>query len=98
MTSDFATWSEIEKLTWLEVVLALSVLTAARFLSFLLRGLIRRAAEGTSPHRRLSLLRMMPIVRLLIGVAALIAIVPIFVEPTFGNAVAVVASVGLALA
>lgn len=40
----------------------------------------------------------MPITRLLIGVAALIVIVPIFVEPTFSNAVAVVTSVGLALA
>jgi small-conductance mechanosensitive channel len=34
----------------------------------------------------------------MIGVAALIIIVPIFIEPTFSNAVAIVASVGLALA
>ncbi|MBI5504404.1 MAG: mechanosensitive ion channel [Deltaproteobacteria bacterium] len=98
MNADFATWSHLEKLTWLDVLLALSVLVVARLLSLLLRGLIRRVAESASPHLRLSLLRAMPVVRLLIGVAALIAIVPIFVEPTFTNAVAVVASVGLALA
>src|SRR5438445_13851638 len=98
MSIDLATWSHLEKLTWQHVLLALAVLVAARLLSFLLRGMLRRVAESASPHLRLSILRALPIVRLLIGVAALIVVVPIFVEPTFSNAVAVVASVGLALA
>ena len=93
-----ATWADLEKLTWKHVLLALTVLVAARIVSFLLRGLLRRIAESAAPHLRLSILRAMPVVRLLLGVAALILIVPIFVEPTFNNAVAVVASVGLALA
>jgi small-conductance mechanosensitive channel len=98
MSVDLTTWGHLEKLTWQHVLFALTVLVAARLVSFLLRGLLRRIAESASPHLRLSILRVMPIVRLLIGVAALIVVVPIFVEPTFSNTVAVVASVGLALA
>jgi len=98
MSVELATWGHLEKLTWQHVLLALPVLVAARLLSFLSLALLRRVAESASPHLRLSILRAMPIVRLLIGVAALIVVVPIFVEPTFSNTVAVIASVGLALA
>ena len=98
MNVDLATWGHLEKLTWQHVLLALGVMVAARLLSLLLRSLFRRVAESALPHLRLSILRAMPVARLLIGVAALIAVVPIFVEPTFPNALAVVASVGLALA
>src|SRR6266849_3548302 len=98
MSTDLATWAHLENLTWHHVLLALTVLVAARLVSFFLRAVLRRIAESVPPHLRLSILRAMPIVRLSIGVAALIVVVPIFVEPTFSNAVAVVASVGLALA
>lgn len=98
MSIDFATWTHLDILTWEHVLLALAVLVGARFVSLFLRGLLHRIAESASPHLRLLILRTMPILRLLVGVAALIIIVPIFVEPTFENAVAVVASVGLALA
>ena len=98
MSADLAAWAHLEKLTWQHVLLALSVLVAARILSAVLRGLLSRLAESASPHLRLSILRLMPITRLVIGVAALIVVVPIFVEPTFRNAVAVVASIGLVLA
>src|SRR6266704_6080007 len=98
MSVDLATWAHLEKLTWLHVLIALTVLVAARLLSSFLRGSLRRVAESGSPHLRLSILRAMPLVRLLIGVGALIVVAPFFVVPTFSNAVAVVASVGLALA
>ena len=98
MSVDLATWAQLEKLTWQHVFLALIVLGTAKLLSYVLRALLRRVAESTSPQRRLSILRALPIVRLLILVAALIIVVPIFVEPTFPNAVAVFASGGLALA
>ena len=98
MNMDLATWAHLENLSWEHMLLALTVLVVARVVSFLLRGLLRRIAESASPHLRLSILRTMPIVRLFVGVAALVIIVPIFVEPTFSNAVAVIASVGLALA
>ena len=98
MSIDLATWAHLENVTWQHVFLALFVLATARVLSFILRGLLRRAAERASSHLRLSILRALPIARLLILAAALITLVPIFVEPTFRNAVAVFASVGLALA
>jgi len=98
MSIDLATWAHLEKLTWQDMLLAFGVLVVARLVSFLLRGLLRGIAERVSPRLRLPILRALPIVRLLIGVGALIVIVPIFLEPTLGNAVAVAASVGLALA
>ena len=98
MNVDLATWAHLEGLTWQHVFLGLVVLVTARFVSLVLRRLLRRAAESASPHLRLLILRTLPIVRLLIGIAALIVLIPIFVEPTFRNAVAVLASVGLALA
>ncbi len=98
MSTDLATWAHLEKLTWQHVSLALAVLVVAKLVSLLLRGLLRRTAESVSPRLRLPILRAIPIARLLIGAGALIVVVPIFLEPTFGNAVAVFASVGLALA
>lgn len=98
MSIDLATWSHLEKVTWQHVALALIVLVAARTLSFVIRALLRRVAESASPHLRLSILRAMPIARIVVWGAALIIVVPILVEPTFRNAVAVLASVGLALA
>src|SRR6266853_2492025 len=98
MSIDLATWAHLEKLTWQDMLLAFGVLVVARLVSFLLRGLLRGIAERVSPRLRLPILRALPIVRLLIGVGALIVIVPIFLEPTLGNAVAVAASGGLALA
>jgi hypothetical protein len=50
MSVDLATWGHLEKLTWQHVLLALAVLVAARLLSFLLRGLLRRVAESAAPH------------------------------------------------
>lgn len=98
MSGELAAWAQLEQLTWQHVLLALIVLIAARLLSALLRRALRGIAERASPHLRLSILRAMPLTRLLIAIAALIVIVPIFVEPTFSNAVAVFASVSLALA
>ena len=46
----------------------------------------------------MTILRVTPITRILIGIGALFVIVPILVEPTFQNVVALVASIGLAFA
>ena len=98
MHTDLTTWAQLERLTWQHMLLALAVLIGANLVSVVLRSLLRRIAEGASPHRRLSILRALPTVRLFIGAAAVIVVVPIFVEPTFSNAVALVASTSLALA
>lgn len=91
-------WGDLERVTWQHVALAVAVLALARLLSLILQSGLRRLAGRVSPLRRLAILRTVPVTRLAVGVAAVIVIVPIFVEPTFANAVAVLASVGLALA
>ncbi len=98
MDLDFTNWTHVEKIAWEHVLLALAVLFMARLVSILLRSVLRRTAETASPHLRLSILRAIPLLRLSIKIAALVIIIPIFVEPTFRNTVAVIASVGLALA
>ena len=98
MHTDLATWAQMEKLTWQHLVLALAIVIGAHVVSAVLRNLLRRIAEGASPHRRLSILRALPTLRLFIAAAAVILVVPIFVEPTFSNALALMASTGLALA
>lgn len=98
MSEDLNAWGLLRKLTWEHVLLVLAVLLAARLLSFVVRWVLRRTAENASPHLRLSILRAMPITRLLIGVAAVVITVPILVEPTFRNVVTLGATVGLALA
>ncbi len=98
MREEFDAWGLLRKLTWEHVLLVLAVLLAARLLSFAVRWALRHFAEKAPPRWRLSILRAMPITRLLIGAAAVVVAVPILVEPTFRNVAALVATVGLALA
>src|SRR6266436_1980525 len=77
----------LRELTWGDVLLVLAV-----------RWIVRRAAESAPSHRRLVILRTAPLARLVIGIAGIAIIVPILVEPTFENVVALVAAVSLALA
>jgi small conductance mechanosensitive channel len=85
-----------------DVVLVVSVLALAWLLAwllaFVLRSALRRVAEAAPTRLRLPILRAIPILRLGVVVAALALIVPLLVEPSLQNVVAIVASVGLALA
>jgi len=81
-----------------DVVLVVGVLVLAWLLASAVRWVLRNAAERAPVRLRLPILRLIPILRLCIGVGAFVAIVPIIVEPSFQNVVAIVASVGLALA
>ena len=98
MTENFNAWSMLRTLFWQDVLLVLTVFLLARLISLDIRRLIVHFAEKAHPRFRLSLLRFLPIVRLLVGIGAVTVIVPILVEPTFRNIVTLVASVGLALA
>ncbi|MBI3316118.1 MAG: mechanosensitive ion channel [Candidatus Omnitrophica bacterium] len=98
MNENFNAWSMLRKIFWQDVLLILAVFILARLVSFVIRWFILRLAEKTSPHLRLSILRLLPIVRLLVGIGAVVVVVPILVEPTFRNIVALVVSAGLALA
>src|SRR5882672_3097537 len=81
-----------------DVVLVVGVLVLAWLLASAVRWVLRNAAERSPARLRLPILRVIPILRLCIGVGAFVVIVPIIVEPTFQNVVTIVASVGLALA
>ena len=82
----------------IHIVLVAGVLVAAWLLASALRWALRRVAEASATRLRLPILRLIPLLRLCIGIGALAVIVPIIVEPSVKNMVAVVASVSLALA
>jgi len=88
----------LRELTWSHVLLIIAVLIGYSLLVQLVRRIVRYAAESAPPHRRLLILRTAPIVRLLIGIASIAIIVPLLVEPTFENVIALLATVSLALA
>ena len=98
MTEHFNAWSILRKLFWQDLLLILTVFVLARLISLVIRWIIIHFAEKAHPRFRLLLLRFLPIVRLLVGIGAVMVIVSILVEPTFRNIVTLVASAGLALA
>jgi small-conductance mechanosensitive channel len=98
MSEELNAWGLLQRLTWQHVLLVLAILFSARLLSFAVRWVLRHFAENAPPRWRLSILRAMPIARLLIGAGAIVVAVPILVEPTFRNVAALIATVGLALA
>lgn len=90
--------SFLRELTWEHVLLVLAVLIGCRLLVMAVRWIVHRAAESAPSHRRLLILRLAPIARLLVWIAGIAIIVPILIEPTFENVVALVATIGLTLA
>ncbi|MEK6725929.1 MAG: mechanosensitive ion channel domain-containing protein [Deltaproteobacteria bacterium] len=98
MNESLNAWRLLRKLTWQDVLLVLAVLFLARLMIFFALWGLRHAAEKAPPRLRLTILRLAPITRLLIGIGAVVIIVPILVEPTFQNVIALVASIALALA
>jgi small-conductance mechanosensitive channel len=98
MSDDLNTWSLLKRLSWQDVFLVVGVLVVASLLAAVVRWVIRQLAEKSPPHLRLMILRLLPITRLVIGIAAVVVIVPLLIEPKFQNVVALVASVAVALA
>jgi small conductance mechanosensitive channel len=88
----------LRDLTWSHILLVIAVLVGCRLLVLAMRRIVRGAAESAPSHRRLVILRIAPLARLLIWVAGIAIIVPVLVEPSFEDVVALVATVGLALA
>ena len=91
-------WSLLRKLSWQDALLVFGVLVLARLMALAIRWLTLHLVEQAPPRLRLAILRVLPITRLLIGIGAVVVIVPMLVEPTFQNVITLVASVGVALA
>ena len=98
MNPNLSAWGHLEKLAWRDVLIIAAVLILARLLILVMRWTLHRAAENGEAHRRLAILRISPILRLLIRGAAIVIIVPLLVEPTVPNILALSAGLGLALA
>ena len=98
MNQHIDAWHVLRPLSGWDMLTVLAVLLLASFTAFLFRRIARRLAEQAPSRLRLSILRIIPITRLLIGIIAVVLIVPIVVEPTFQDIVALLVSVGLALA
>ena len=88
----------LNRLELFDVFLIVALLVGARLASFMLRWIIRHLAEAAPSRWRLTILKLMPMARLLVMFAALVIIVPIVIQPTFQNVVTLLAAVSLALA
>ncbi len=98
MNENLDAWGVLRKLSWDDVLLVMGILVSAWLAAVVIRWVIRHLAEKAPARLRLFILRLLPISRLLIGIAAVVAIVPVLIEPKFQNVIALVASVGVALA
>ena len=93
-----STWGILNKMTWEDMLLVAGVLVLSWLVAAIARWATRHIAEIVPARLRLFVLRPLPILRLAIGIGAVIVIVPILIEPKFQNVIALIASVGLALA
>ena len=98
MNQAMGAWGILRKLFWQDALLILAVFVAARFTAIILHRLILGTSEKAQPRMRLAILRFIPLVNILIGMAAITIIVPILVEPTFRKVVTLLTGVALALA
>ena len=98
MNKTFDAWGILRKLSWQDMLLVLVIIILARLIALVVRAGAQALAENSHPRLRLSILRIIPIARILIGIGAIVAIVPVLVEPTFQDVVALLASAVLALA
>ena len=76
---------------------ALAVVILASVLIMLVQKLIPALAGKLGGKLRLYLLASVPLLRLLIIVLTIVTVVPILVEPSFENMVAIFGALGLAL-
>src|SRR5580698_3773028 len=88
----------LRPMTWAHAGMVVAVVVGCVLLVQAVRWLVGRTAESGPSHRRLLILRAAPIARLLIGLGGLAIIIPILVEPTFEDVVALLATISLALA
>lgn len=98
MTTDSEALALLARLEWRHVLLILGILAGARLLSGAVTRGFTRLAERVPGRWRLRVLQFMPVTRFLVAVAAIMLIVPLLIRPTAQNVLALLASVGLALA
>src|SRR5260370_41469693 len=75
-----------------DLLLVAGAVVLAWLLASTVRWVLRPVAERAPLRLRLPILRLIPLLRLGVAIAALAVIVPLLIEPTFQNNVAIVAS------
>ncbi len=98
MDAHVKAWGMVKHLTWKDASLIVGVLAVAWAAASVLRWAIRHLAEHIPARLRLTTLRLVPISRLVIGIAAVVVIVPMLIEPEFRNVIALAVSVGVVFA
>lgn len=88
----------MRELVWQDLAIILAIVIASRILIVVVRWFTRRLAENGPASARLTILSLAPKMRVIIEIAAIVVILPILVEPTFHNTIALIATVGIALA
>jgi small-conductance mechanosensitive channel len=85
---------EIDLVIMLEIA---AILVVAVVLIIAMQRAMNWLGQRLYGQRRLTLLALVPLLRLLIGISAVILIVPLVIEPSLQNMVAVLGTVGIAL-
>ncbi len=91
-------WGLLNKATWEHLLVAVAVLATGYLMANSARSALRRWAERAAVHRRLAILRIVPLVRVGIGAASAACVIPILIEPTFPNVAGLLASASLIVA
>ncbi|WP_372964397.1 mechanosensitive ion channel family protein [Marinobacter sp.] len=94
---DFGLKDALSSITSGAVIEAIAVVIAASALILAIQKLVPVLAGRLSGKPRLYLLALVPLLRLLIIILTAIIVVPILVEPSFENMVAIFGALGLAL-
>src|SRR2546430_10841746 len=87
MREDLDGWGVFYKLTWEHMLLVLAALLSARLLSSLVRWALRHAAEKAPPRLGLAILPLIPLTRLVLGLAAVPVALLILFEPSLRTVV-----------
>lgn len=98
MTDAAHAFGYLRELVWQDLLLILAIVLGSRLLIGIVRWIIRRAAENGPSGVRLSILSLAPKARVVIEIATIALVLPILVEPTFHNTIALIATVGVAIA
>src|SRR5260221_3470959 len=88
----------VKEIEWPHVLLIALVLAGGRALSAGITWTFVRLERRAPSRWRMALMRFMPLTRLLVAVGAVILIIPLVIHPSAPSVLALLASVGLALA
>ncbi|MDC0661619.1 mechanosensitive ion channel family protein [Marinobacter sp. SS21] len=94
---DFGLKAALSSLTSESVFQAIMLVLVAAVLITLIQTFLPRLAYSLGGKTRLYLLASVPLLRLLVIVAAIVLVVPVLIEPSFENMFAVFGALGLAL-